>query len=104
MVLVEEVYKIVKQLPKEEYYILGSQILRAVISIPSNIAEGYLRRHQKEYSHFLSISLGSAGELQTQLMIICKQYPKIDCTKANSLVEEVLKMLFVMVEKIGHSR
>jgi len=69
MNLVEEVYKLVKLLPKEETYALSDQLRRAVVSIPSNIAEGQNRNTGKEFIQFLYISLGSASEVETQLLI-----------------------------------
>lgn len=56
MLLAKLVYGIQKQLPKEEVYGLGDQIRRAVVSIPSNIAEGFGRESNKEFKHFLSIA------------------------------------------------
>ena len=55
--------------PQEEQYGLSSQIRRSAVSIPSNIAEGAARNSDKEYKQFLYISLGSASELETQLLI-----------------------------------
>ncbi len=69
MDLVEEIYKITSDFPKTETYGLSSQMQRSAVSIPSNIAEGFRRKHNKEYKNFLSISLGSCGELETQLEI-----------------------------------
>jgi four helix bundle protein len=69
MEMVVEVYKILEQLPKKEQYVLTSQIQRSAISVPSNIAEGCARKSEKETIHFLSISLGSLAELETQLFI-----------------------------------
>ena len=67
--LVEQVYMLVKQLPREETYALSDQMRRAAVSIPSNIAEGASRNSTKEYIQFLYIALGSAAELETQLII-----------------------------------
>ena len=69
MELVKEVYVITKTFPKEEIYGLTSQMRRASVSIPSNIAEGFMRQHKPEMIQFLFISLGSCGELHTQLVI-----------------------------------
>ena len=63
------VYKLVKSFPHEELYALTSQIKRASVSIPSNIAEGYGRNTDKSFSHFLDISRGSLFEIETQLLI-----------------------------------
>ena len=62
------VYKLADQLPKEEKYGLRSQMTNAVISIPSNIAEGSSRRSKKDYVRFLEYALGSAYELETQVI------------------------------------
>lgn len=64
-----EIYKITKKFPKEELYSLTSQLQRAVISIPANIAEGYERQYNKEYLQFLNIAKGSLGEVETYLFI-----------------------------------
>lgn len=70
--LVLKVYEIASQLPTEEKYGLASQICRASVSIPSNIAEGCSRNSDIEYKRFLEVALGSAFELETQLIIIQK--------------------------------
>ncbi|KAB2859331.1 MAG: four helix bundle protein [Flavobacteriales bacterium] len=62
-------YKLTKTFPQDELYALTSQIKRAAISIPSNIAEGYGRNTDKSFSHFIDISRGSLYELETQLLI-----------------------------------
>ena len=64
-----DIYKESKNFPKEEMYGLSSQLRRASVSIPANIAEGYERNHRKEYVHFLFISKGSLGEVETQLLL-----------------------------------
>ncbi len=70
MELVNLIYELAGQLPKEEKYELRSQITRGVVSIPSNIAEGSAKRSKKEYVRYLEIALGSAYELETQVLII----------------------------------
>ena len=69
MDLVERIYRHTQRFPKEELYGLTSQIGRAVVSIPSNIAEGHTREHLKEYLHHLSVSQASLAEVETQFEI-----------------------------------
>lgn len=67
--LVQELYQITAGFPKEEMFGLTSQIRKSAVSIPSNIAEGSARNHKREYLQFLYVALGSAAELDTQLII-----------------------------------
>ncbi len=67
--LVTRIYQVTQVFPGEELYGLTSQIRRAAVSIPSNIAEGAARQSRKEFLHFLHISLGSLSEVETQLVI-----------------------------------
>jgi four helix bundle protein len=67
MTFVEACYKATRRFPREELYGLTSQLRRAAVSIPSNVAEGYCRRNTKVYANHVSIALGSHGELETCL-------------------------------------
>jgi four helix bundle protein len=69
MDLVEEVYKASRDFPREEIYALTSQVRRAAVSIPSNIAEGQGRRTTADFLHHLSIAYGSLREVETQILI-----------------------------------
>ena len=90
--LVTEVYKLCTLLPDSEKYGMISQMQRASVSIPSNIAEGCSRRSNIEFARFLEISLGSAFELETQLIIISK----LKLLNINKSLEEV----FLQIEKV----
>ena len=73
MNLVDAVYALVDKFPSTEKFALSSQITRSAISIPSNIAEGASRSSEKDFARFLEIALGSAFELETQLIIAGKR-------------------------------
>lgn len=101
MNLVLEIYDLIKFLPKEERFNLSSQISRCAISIPSNIAEGYRRFSDKSFKNFLTISFGSGAELETQIEIIkrLKLANNYDFNKIDSLLDEIMKMLNVLIKK-----
>lgn len=86
--LVTKIYEITSNFPTTEQFGLTSQMQRAAISIPSNIAEGAARNSEKEYIHFLYISLGSLAELETQLIIS----NKLGFLEDVSIFEEVEKL------------
>lgn len=95
MDIAKGVYEIAKLLPKDELFVLSSQMRRAAISIPSNIAEGQARNSSKEFRNFLSVAKGSAAELETQLLLCveigyCKEE---DIMGVLSLIAEVAKMI-----------
>lgn len=99
MDLTMEIYRLVKFLPREETYALSDQLRRAVVSIPSNIAEGHGRGTDKEFIKFLWIARGSLLEVETQL-IICNRLAliKVEESKfAQSLIVEVGKMLNALI-------
>ena len=104
MDLVVLVYKLTESFPKSELFGITSQMRRAVISIPSNIAEGSRRKTGKYKCHFYTISFGSGSELETQLegakrlsFGIVESY-----TAIGSLLSEVLKMLNKMISNSGY--
>lgn len=86
--LVTDTYLKTQSFPKEEIYGLTSQIRRCAVSIPSNIAEGCGRKTNKDFSNFLGVSLGSAFEFETQL-IICKNLGFIKLEDFNLLEAEI---------------
>jgi four helix bundle protein len=101
--LVEEVYAVSRSFPKEEMYGLQSQFRRSAVSIPSNIAEGFTRLHNREYRNFLYISLGSCAELTTQI-IIASRLKYVEQTKADILlneIEEISKMTMSLIKKLN---
>lgn len=93
MELVVIVYNLSKFFPKEEIYGLSSQIRRASVSIPSNIAEGHQRHSKKEFLQFLGIARGSLAELETQLMI---------AERLNYINQEQLNSTLILSQKTGN--
>ena len=100
--LVKQVYEITSKLPQSEVFALQSQIRRSAVSIVSNIAEGNSRKTRKDYCHFLNIAYGSTSELETQLFL-CKDIYGLDIKDCVGLVEEVSKMLRVLIIKLEPS-
>jgi four helix bundle protein len=86
--LVTDIYKSTEVFPKEERYGLTSQIRRATVSIPANIAEGAGRYSKREFAHFLSNAQGSASELETEL-IISNRLNYLDETSYSRLIEQL---------------
>ena len=105
MQLTKNVYLLLKDFPSSEQYGLISQIQRAVVSIPSNIAEGAGRATQKELVHFLSFSLGSAYELETELLLAGELNYISACQseKINAEVVEVQKLVYSLMKKYNTS-
>jgi four helix bundle protein len=96
------IYVATKHFPKEEMFGIVSQMRRAAVSIPSNIAEGYGRVYGKETAKFLSNALGSASELETQL-IISKDLgimPIEDANKLLNQIDEIIRMLAALIKTL----
>ena len=90
MDLVAESYRLTANLPKSETYGLASQIRRAAVSIPANVAEGHGRDHLGEYLHHLSVANGSLMELETHLLL-CARLSYIPPNDVESLLEKRVK-------------
>ncbi|GAI77072.1 unnamed protein product [marine sediment metagenome] len=86
--LVKDIYKLTEKFPKQEMYGIVSQMRRSAISIPSNVAEGFKRCHNKEYRQFLYVTLGSCAELETQVTI-AKELKYIQADKEATLLEKL---------------
>jgi four helix bundle protein len=89
--LVNKIYRLSKSLPDRETYGLISQITRSAVSIPSNIAEGCGRKSTKEFTRFLEISLGSAYELETQLLVIEQNF-QIHKDELQIIIKDVIEL------------
>ncbi len=99
MNLVKSVCNLISEIPSDERFGLKSQIARCSVSIPSNIAEGSGRSTNKDFANFLSISLGSCYELETQLILVNDIF-KIDCENAINECHHVQKMIFGFKNKL----
>lgn len=100
--IADGIYTVTDSFPTSELYGLTSQMRRASVSISSNIAEGFVRNHSKEYKQFLYISLGSCAELDTQLIIANKRN-YITTSKMEKLAEDInheSRMLMSLINKI----
>ena len=93
------VYSFLPELPELEKFGLISQIIRAAISIPSNIAEECAKSSNKDFKRYLQISLGPAYELETQLIIINENYG-LDTSQAINRIQEIEKMIVSFINKI----
>ncbi|MBU1102829.1 four helix bundle protein [Patescibacteria group bacterium] len=102
LVLVVEVYKLTEKFPRSEVFGLTSQMRRAAVAVPSNIAEGQKRGHCKEFLQFLYIAYGSGAELETQIEI-CKKLPNLKILNYNNLeliLQEIMKMLNSLISTL----
>jgi four helix bundle protein len=98
-----DIYKVTKKFPRTEVYGLGSQLQRAAVSIPANIAEGYERSHRKEYVLFLYISKGSLGEVETHLMIAkdLGYLSKSDYSALEEIRSETTRLLTGLIKSLS---
>jgi four helix bundle protein len=103
MDLVESIYALTARFPREEVYGLTSQMRRAAVSVPSNIAEGYGREQPGYIVQFLRVSLGSARELETQLLLSVrlKFATQEACELASRQCEQVGKMLRSLIRSVA---
>lgn len=107
IILVKQIYRLTQKFPSEEKFGLTSQIRRAVVSIPSNIAEGQARRTTGDYIRFISIAEGSLAELETQMIISIElEFCSKNEVEGNfALMLEIRKMLNALrrslVNKLG---
>lgn len=102
MEIVSLTYEVTKRLPDNEKFVLTSQMNRASVSIPSNIAEGSSRDSSKDYRHFLRIALGSSFELETQVLIV-ERLDYVGMPEIEGLKEEIdqeQKMLMSFMNRL----
>lgn len=98
--LVKDVYRLTASFPQQENYALASQMRRAAISVPSNIAEGAGRTGDREFLKFLSVARGSLSELETQLIIAKELSYLADATEIVARVDKVFGLLGGLMKSI----
>ena len=96
-----EIYKLTRSFPKDERYGLVSQMRRASVSVPSNIAEGQSRQSLGDFKRFINIAIGSLAELHTQLLIGCRlaYVDREAFGKLEAEAMEIRRMLFGLAER-----
>ncbi len=97
MALVKNVYRLIEQFPDKERYRLSDQLSRAVVSIPSNIAEGNGRISSLDYAHFLAIARGSLNEVETQLILAHELGYIVIPNEVSIMIRSIGKMLSAMI-------
>lgn len=106
MDLVESLYRLSAAFPRAEEYRLTSQLLRAAISIPANIAEGQRRGTRKDYAHFVGIARGSAAEVET-LLLVAERVELAAAAQIEPLLrsaDEISKMLYALRARLSEPK
>jgi four helix bundle protein len=98
MQITKSVYLLTGHLPSSEKYGIVSQIQRAAVSIPSNIAEGTARKSEKEFAQYLHIAQGSAFEVETQLLLI----QELHLIDESQPIDKILDQLHTLQKQINH--
>ncbi len=100
--LAKKIYDTTKMFPKKEMFGLSSQLQRAAVSIPSNIAEGQQRRSINDFKRFLTIALGSLGEVDTQLFVAreLNYLSSDDLSEARKEIGEIRKMIYGLIRSL----
>ncbi|HAH32064.1 MAG TPA: four helix bundle protein [Elusimicrobia bacterium] len=104
LLLSKQIYLLTAQFPQEEKFGIISQMRRAVVSVPANIAEGWSRKHTKEYVQFLHIAIGSLAELETFLEISKELgYVRVmdEYESVMGCIHEVQKILYAMDKSLS---
>ena len=100
--LAKAIYKLTEKFPKHETYALGDQVRRAMVSVPSNIAEGQARKAPRDFRRFLRIALGSLAEVDTQL-VLAQEFAYLTKEDVDSLFEQIQllrKKLYALINSL----
>lgn len=100
--MAKHIYEMTGKFPQKEVYGLSNQLRRAVVSIPSNIAEGQARKLPGEFRHFLRIALGSLAEVDTQLVIASElgYIAGVQSASSNSEIVELRKKIYALINSL----
>jgi len=100
--LAKDIYRLTEAFPNHELYALTSQLRRASVSVPSNIAEGFVRNSTKEFIYFLFISLGSLAEIETQIEIAIElNYTNIAKTEElKNFIQVLMKQIRTLINSL----
>ena len=103
MALAGDVYRLIREMPKQEEYRLSAQLIRAAASVPANLAEGHGRGTRKDFAHFVSIARGSLAEVETFLLLVSelRLAPLERCGSALAQAEEVGRMLTSLYARLS---
>ncbi len=95
-------HRISKEFPKEELYGIVNQIRRSAVSLPSNIAEGFVRYHNKEFRQFLFVALASSAEVETQLIVSnkLKYITKQQMDELSDRIDKLNRMIIVLIKRL----
>ena len=100
--LAKAIYKLTERFPKHETYALADQVRRAIVSVPSNIAEGQARKAPGDFRRFLHIALGSLAEVDTQL-VLAQEFGYLNGSDVDSLFEQIQvlrKKLYALINSL----
>jgi len=100
MLLAEQIYGLTKDFPLDEKFGLVAQMKRSAVSVPSNIAEGAVRKGKKEFIQFLYIAMGSLSELETQLYLSYRLQFMDSIDEVMTLIEKIKQLLFGLIRYI----
>ena len=100
MLLVEDIYQLSSTFPKEELFGLTSQMRRAAVSVPSNIAEGSARNGTKELLYFLGVATGSLAELDTQLDLVHRLKYSAETSSVQARLDEVSALTLALMKSL----
>ena len=101
--LARDIYRLTSSFPADERFGLASQLRRAAVSVPSNIAEGSVRRSRRQFRHYVEIALGSLAEIETQLEIAADFRPGSPTDAVETRMRRVRRMLYGLCDALDRA-